>query len=88
MTGQGQVEAQHARAQVALRQRDGVARPEGHVLERAAVLAKRDLAFRASVEIVEDGAGHATAGQGPEIFDADDPRRLRPGATLSSWAAS
>ena len=63
-------------------------RPEGDVLEGAAVLAERDLAFRASVEIVEDGAGHAAARQGPQILDGDHAGRRDPSRGSSSWAAS
>jgi hypothetical protein len=73
--GKGEVEAQHASMQVALRHGDRVARPERDVLEDAAVLAERDLAFGASVQIVKNGPGQSATRDRPEIFDTDYPRR-------------
>ena len=71
--GKGQVEAQNASTQVAIRKRDRVTRPECHVLKGAAILSKRHLAFGASVEIVEHGLGHSATCQRPEILHADHP---------------
>ena len=72
--GQGQVEAQNASTQIATRNRHGMSRPECYVLEGAAILAEGDLAFGASVQIVEHGPGHSATCQRPQILDADNPR--------------
>ena len=48
--------------------------PEGDLLEGAAILAERDLAFGAAVEIVEHGPGQSTTRDWPEILYADNPR--------------
>jgi hypothetical protein len=54
---------------------DGVTRTEGEVLIDAATFAEGDLAFCATIEVIEDGFGHAALGDGSEISDADDARR-------------
>jgi hypothetical protein len=54
---ESEIEAKNACAQVAVGERDGVARPEGDVLINAAVFAQRNFAFGAAIEVIEDGAG-------------------------------
>ena len=51
--GSGEVEAQNAGPQLAIRNRNRMARPECHILKGAAILAKRDLAPGAAVQIVK-----------------------------------
>jgi len=68
---ESEIEAENAGAQVAIGDRDRVARAEGDVLIDAAIFAEGDLAFGAAIEIVEDSPGHAALGEGAEIRDAD-----------------
>src|SRR6267143_1916158 len=68
----GKVETQHAGTQIALRDRDCMARSECHILKRAAILAKRYLAFRAAVQIVKHGFRHPATRQRSQILDAND----------------
>jgi hypothetical protein len=65
-TGRGEVEAQDAATQVAIGKRDCVARTECDVLKGAAILAERDLAFGASVEVVEHRPGHSATRHGAD----------------------
>ncbi len=70
--GEGKVEAQDAGPQIALRDRDRMARSERHLLERAAILSKRDLAFGAAVQIVKHGFRHPATRHRSQIIDAKD----------------
>src|SRR5438477_8775267 len=50
-----------------------MARPECHILKGAAILAKRNLALGAAVQIVKNGFRHSATRQRPEILDANNP---------------
>src|SRR5579862_772154 len=50
-------------------------RPEGDLLEGAAVLAQRDFAVGAAVQVVEHHPGHAALGHAAQVFDLDYARR-------------
>src|SRR5260370_1221408 len=71
--GKGKVEAQNAGTQIAIRNRDRMAGPECHVFKGATILAKRNLAFGAAVQIVKNGFRHSSTRQRPEILDANNP---------------
>ena len=62
--------------QIALGDRDRVARAEDHVVEDAAVLPQREFGVGAAVDVVEHRARHAALGHEPEIGDVDDARRV------------
>ena len=72
---ESEIEAENAGAQVAIGERDRVARTEGDVLIDAAIFAEGNLAFGAAIKVIEDGFGHAALGDGSEICDADHARR-------------
>jgi hypothetical protein len=72
---ESEIEAENAGAQGTTSESDCVARTEGDVLIDAAILAEGDFAFGAAIEVIEDGAGHATLSDGAEISDADNARR-------------
>src|SRR5258707_13923031 len=59
---------------IALRDRDRMARSECHLLKGAAILAKRDLAFGAAVQVVKHRFRYPATRQRPQILDADDTR--------------
>jgi len=67
-----EIETEDASAQIALGDGYGVTRAQGDIFEYAAVLAQRDFALGAAVEIVEDNFGEAATRQRPEVMDADD----------------
>jgi hypothetical protein len=50
-------------------------RAKGDVLESTAVLAERNLAFRATIQIVENRLWQSAARNRPKIFDADHAGR-------------
>jgi hypothetical protein len=52
-----------------------VAGTERNVLERPAVLAERDLTFRAAIKVVENRLRQSSARDGPKVIDANDARR-------------
>ena len=52
-----------------LRRRDSVARPEKNLFPRAAVLAQRDFAIGAAIDVIEDGARKAAPRELPQIVD-------------------
>ncbi len=73
--GKSEIEAKNARAQVAIGERDRVSGTEGDVLIDAAIFAEGNLAFGATIKVIEDGFGYAPLGDGSEISDADYARR-------------
>ena len=72
--GERYVEAQDACPHLALGHRDRMTRPERDVIKDPAVLAQRDLAIRAAVQVIKHRFGQSTPRQGPEILHTDDPR--------------
>jgi hypothetical protein len=72
---ESEIEAENASAQGTIGKCDRVAGTEGNVLINAAILAQSDFTFGAAIEVIEDGAGHATLGDASEIPDADHARR-------------
>ena len=75
-------------AQVARGRRNGAARPESDRLERAAILAQRDLRIGAAVDVVEHGARQPPSGDPAQIGDVDDPCRVHASAHDSSPSLS
>jgi hypothetical protein len=69
---QSEIEAEDASAQGAIGECYGMARTEGDVLIHAAIFAQRDFAFRAPIQIVEDGPGHTPLGERTKVGNADD----------------
>jgi len=67
------IESEHRRAKIAIRKGDCVPRPESYVVEDPAILAKRDLALGAAVEIIEHRSRQSLARDRPEIVDANNP---------------
>jgi len=55
--GERNVEAQDAGSQIALGQGHGMTGTEGNVIEDAAILAQRDLAIGAAVQVVKNRPG-------------------------------
>jgi hypothetical protein len=68
------IEAENASTQTAVRDRNGVPRAEGDVIEYAAIFAKRDFALGSAIEVIENGLRKSFAGDGAEILDADNAR--------------
>jgi hypothetical protein len=75
--GEGELAAQHARAEVVARDRDGLPRPERHVLEHATVLAQRELVIGTAVDVVEHHPGQAALRPPPQVIDVDHARRCQ-----------
>jgi hypothetical protein len=73
--GERQFGTQNSRAEITMRHRNRIPRPEGHVFERATILAQCELALGASVDIVEDRGRQTTPGQAPQVIDVDDMGR-------------
>jgi hypothetical protein len=70
-----EIEAQNACAQVALRNRDGMAGAESNVIKDTAIFPQRHFAFGPSVKIIEDRFRNPAARDGTEILNAHDSRR-------------
>jgi hypothetical protein len=68
---ESEIEVENTGAQAAIGDGDRMAGAEGDILIDAAIFAECDLAFGATIEIVEDGPGYAALGEGAEICDAD-----------------
>jgi hypothetical protein len=68
---ESKIEAEDASAQVAIGERDGMARAKSNVLVHTAIFAEGDFAFGAAIKVVEDGSGNAAFGDGAEVCDAD-----------------
>jgi hypothetical protein len=73
--GESEIEAKNACAKVTIGERYRVSGTKGDILIEAAILAKGDLAFGATIKVIEDGIGQTALCDGPEISDADDARR-------------
>src|SRR5579872_3416253 len=65
----GQFPAEHMRPQVTRWYFDRVMRPKCNGFERPAIFAKRPLAFRPAIDVVEDNSWHAAARKFAEIVD-------------------
>jgi hypothetical protein len=50
-------------------------RPKGDFLEHAAVFAKGDLGFRATVQVIENCSWQSAPSQRSKIVDVDNPGR-------------
>src|SRR5207244_4006858 len=61
--------------QLALRQPDGVARPESYAVEGTAVGPQRDLVLGSAVQIVEHHSRQTTPGQATQVLDVDGTGR-------------
>ena len=79
--------AEHRGPHVARGSRDGTPRAEYHRVECAAVLAERDLAVRAAIDVIEHDARQAAFGEPPQIGDVDDARGLEGSGHVSYWFA-
>jgi hypothetical protein len=71
---ESEIKAENAGAQGTISESDRMTRTEGNVLIDAAVFAEGHFTIGAAIEVIEDGAGHATLSDGAEISDADDAR--------------
>jgi hypothetical protein len=76
------IATQHASTKIALSERYSVTRPEGYVLESTSIFAKRNLIFRAAIEIIENNFRQPPASQRAEILYVND--LWRPNLTCSS----
>jgi hypothetical protein len=65
------IEAQDARSQVALRDRDRMPRPKRDVVKYPAIFPERYLAFGSTIKVVEHRFRHPLAGDEPEVLDAN-----------------
>ncbi len=61
-------------AEIALRNRNALSRPERQGLKRSAILVQRQLAFGTAVDVIEDDARQSTFSEPSQITDADDVR--------------
>src|SRR5579863_6760285 len=66
---QSEVASENVDARVALWRGDRIARPKENVFPSPAVLAQRDFAVGAAVDVVEHGPRNTTLGQFSEIVD-------------------
>ena len=66
------IEAQNRSAQTAIGEGYGMTRTKGHVIENSAILAQRDFAFGAAIEIIKNRLWNALTRDGTKIFDADN----------------
>src|SRR5271165_1256370 len=72
--GKRKIEAQDPRAQVALLDRDRVARPKRDIVKDSAIFPERDLALRAAVEIIKYRLGNSLASDRAKVLDAHHAR--------------
>jgi hypothetical protein len=69
------IEAQNARTQTAVRDRDRMPRSKRDVIKYPAILTQRDFAFGAAVEVVEYRFWHPLPGYGAEVFNTNNTGR-------------
>jgi len=68
--------AKYGRAQIAIRKRYRVAGTKRYIIENTAILAQRDFAFRAAIEIIEYNSGEPPVRYAPQIIDIHNMRRV------------
>ena len=74
--GERKIGPEDARPEIDFRNGDGVLWPEQHVVENSTVLAERDLAIGAAVDVVEGDTRQTPLCQATEIRNIDDVRRV------------
>jgi len=72
---ESEIEAENAGTQIAIGERDRMARTERDVVIHTAIFTERDFAFGAAIKVVKYGPGHSALGDGPQICDADRAAR-------------
>jgi hypothetical protein len=68
----GKFEAQNASAQIAVGNRNRMARAEGHVIKNPAIFTKCNFALGAAIQVIEYRFRDALAGDGAEVFNANN----------------
>jgi hypothetical protein len=64
------IETQHARAQTALRDVDGMPGPECDIVKYPTILAQRNFAFSTSIKVIKYRFRYPFTGDGTEVLDA------------------
>jgi hypothetical protein len=71
---QSQIEAENARAQIAVGECNGVTRAKGDVIVNTAIFAQCNFALGPAIQIVKDRTGDASLRNLTEVGNADDAR--------------